>query len=67
MSRPILFAMRHNGHQPPRTGQSEQDVDGEERVLTKSVMASELIVRESADHPQTRRGAVISCLSGHKY
>ena len=50
-----------------KSGKSEQDVDGEERVLTKSVVAPELILRGSADHSQTREGAVISCLSGQKY
>ena len=50
-----------------KSGKSEQDVDGEERVLTKSVVAPELILRRSTDHSQTREGAVISCLSGQKY
>ena len=58
---------RHSGHRPKKRKERTMDVDGEERVLTKSVVAPELIVRGSADHTQTTGGAVIPCLSGQKY
>ena len=50
MSRPNLSAIeeglaRHSGHRPKNRQERTMDVDGEERVLTKSVVTPELIVR----------------------
>ena len=49
VSRPHLSAIkeglaRHSGHRP-KNQERTMDVDGEERVLTKSVVTPELIVR----------------------
>ena len=50
MSRPNFSAIeeglaRHNGHRPKNLQERTMDIDGEERVQTKSVVTPELTVR----------------------